>query len=699
MSKLVDKEKLARLAKALDDRAKAAVQAEKERAMGVETAQAARIQKNEQDIEAINNAETGILKQAKDYADAQDAALKEELEGQISEVDGKVDNVIADMESFFKGDAEGTTLSVLKANIEKNAAAIEVLNGDVNEANSVKAQIKDAVDAQALIDAGLIARIAANEAFVAAQPAIDAEQDRRLGVLEANVGEGGATAEAIQAAQDAADAAQADVDALEAFVKGVPAAEGQEKVNGLVDRVAANEDAIELLNGTAEGSVSKAVADAIAQEVIDRNAAIGVEKQRAEVEEGKIRQELADAIGVAAAEGQEASGLRKEIADAVKVEKDRAEGEEALIRQEFVAADAQVLAAAKKHADDAITALVDSAPEAMNTLNELAEAIKGNKDVYDAYVEQHAEAMAALKTELQKEIDNDVKVVTDELAKQKDAEQDGTLANQIKVEKARAEGQEGLLNQAIVNEAAAARDAEKALGERIDAVVEVDNAQNNRLNALEELVGLGGEEGEDGNQAPTVIGQLQADVLAAQGAADAAQAAANKAQADVDDVEELLHGKEAEGEQEAVKGLIDRVADLEADLGEDGATAEAIAQNAADIKVLQGLVENHSHAEMEKDIEDLQDAVAKEVEDRNDAINAALEAYSTTEEVKGILSNVVGSLSLTMENDKVILKLGEKDGVALSEVSLDLATTDDIDAIIAGLDGEAGSDEEAGAEE
>ena len=693
MSKLVDKEKLARLAKALDDRAKTAVQAEKDRAMGVESAQAARIQKNEQDIAAINNADTGILKQAKDFANTQDAALKEELEGQINTVDDKVDKVIADMGSFFEGDKEGTQLSTLKASIATNAAAIEVLNGDENEEKSVKAQIKAATDAQALVDAGLIARIAANEAHVAAQPGVDAEQDRRIKALEDANAEGGAMAEAVQSAQAAADAAQADVDALEAFVKGVPAAEDQEKVNGLVDRVAANEDAIEILNGNAEGSVSKAVDDAIAQEVIDRNAAIGVEKQRAEVEEGKIRQELADAIGVAAAEGQEASGLRKEIADAVKVEKDRAEGEEDAIRGGFAAADAKVLEDAQKYADNAITALVDSAPDAMNTLNELAKAINENKGIYDAYVEEHNTAMNALKTELQKEIDDNVKVVADELAKQKDADQEGTLANQIKVEKARAKGQEEILNQAIVDEAAEARAAEVALGKRIDAVVEVDNAQNDRLSALETLVGLGGEEGEDGNQAPTVIGQLQADVLAAQGAADAAQGAADKAQADVDAVEELLHGKEAEGEQEAVKGLIERIEDLEADLGEDGATAEAIAQNAADIKVLQGFKEAHSHEAMEKDIQDLKDAVAKEVEDRDNAINAALEAYSTTEEVKGILGNVVSTLALTMENDKVVLKLGGVDGIELTSVSLDLATTADIDAIIDGLDEEAGAEE------
>ena len=72
MSKLVDKERLAKLAKALDERAKAAVAAEKERALAAEQAIEAKADANAADIAAINNAETGILKQAKDYADAID---------------------------------------------------------------------------------------------------------------------------------------------------------------------------------------------------------------------------------------------------------------------------------------------------------------------------------------------------------------------------------------------------------------------------------------------------------------------------------------------------------------------------------------------------------------------------------------------------------------------------------------------------
>ena len=49
--------------------------------------------------------------------------------------------------------------------------------------------------------------------------------------------------------------------------------------------------------------------------------------------------------------------------------------------------------AAQKYADDAITALVDSAPDAMNTLNELATAINKHQNVYDAYVEEVTTAL------------------------------------------------------------------------------------------------------------------------------------------------------------------------------------------------------------------------------------------------------------------------------------------------------------------
>ena len=68
MSKLVDKEKLAQLAQALDARAKAAVKAEEERALVAEQAIEDKADANAAAIAAINNKETGLLAQAKSHA-------------------------------------------------------------------------------------------------------------------------------------------------------------------------------------------------------------------------------------------------------------------------------------------------------------------------------------------------------------------------------------------------------------------------------------------------------------------------------------------------------------------------------------------------------------------------------------------------------------------------------------------------------
>ena len=58
--------------------------------------------------------------------------------------------------------------------------------------------------------------------------------------------------------------------------------------------------------------------------------------------------------------------------------------------------DSRILAEtnAQNYTNTEIAKLVDSAPDAMNTLNELATAIKNNKDVYDAYVNTVSNALA-----------------------------------------------------------------------------------------------------------------------------------------------------------------------------------------------------------------------------------------------------------------------------------------------------------------
>lgn len=94
---------------------------------------------------------------------------------------------------------------------------------------------------------------------------------------------------------------------------------------------------------------------------------------------------------------------------------------------------------AKSYTDTAIANLIDSAPAAMDTLKELAKAISDNKGIYDAYITEHAQAMAQMKTDLQNEIDADVKVVADALANEINTQKSGSLAHKINAEQLRAE--------------------------------------------------------------------------------------------------------------------------------------------------------------------------------------------------------------------------------------------------------------------
>jgi chromosome segregation ATPase len=213
MSKLVDKARLAKLAQALDARAKAAVQAEADRAMAAEEAlQGA--------IDAINNAETGILKQAKDHADAAVQAEKEAREESEELLDGRIGDL---EEVIFGGEGAEDGIDKIKSDIQANAEAIAKLNGGAEEEGSVAKAVADGVKP--------------------VQDAVDAAEGR-LDTIEAEQLTQNA---AIEAAQEAADKAQGEVDAAEERITAAEAA------------IVANKEACE---------------EAMAQEVIDRNKAI-----------------------------------------------------------------------------------------------------------------------------------------------------------------------------------------------------------------------------------------------------------------------------------------------------------------------------------------------------------------------------------------------------------------------------------------
>ena len=797
MSKLVDKERLAKLAKSLDDRAKAAVAAEATRADAAEKAIDAKADQNAAAIAAINNKENGLLAQAKTHVAEREGILQNAInakvdestyEAQVTELVNKDDEqagLINGLDASIKaieakmGD-ENQTLPAVDKKIEdfrteqqgvdsaqdqKIAALEEALNGNGEDVPGLIADV-DAIEKRLDDEGGLVDRIEANEAFVAAQPAkdealqgeIDAVEGRmdvveefveahsheeiegRLDDLEALFdGEESVDAKinavhnevvALESKHDAAVQTQATKDqkqdtAIAAKVAqtdynekmGLLDAEDQRLNQAIVDEAAraaaaekANADAILAINNTDTGILAQAKAYADGKVEDEQERAEGVEQgldNRLKVVEASVREGGALEGRVAANEAKLA-GL-EEGCNTVQAAINKAEED------------------AKAHAEAKIAELVDSAPEAMNTLNELAAAINANQGVYDAYVAEHATAMATMKSDLQAEIDADIAaartLISDEIDADVKAEADRAKAEEadiradfaaadaalktelqaeidadVKVEKERAEAQEAAIRQeladaiaqevkdrdaAILVENQRAVQRENQIEEEYKAA---DSALDERLLNVEAI--LGGQ-GEDAVGFDEVVERLEA----AEGEIDALQTEDLRLQGEIDKkVAQADYDTKVQALEGADTVLGNRIAVFEAGGGQDVAAKEVrLAAAEGEIDTLQAFMNGHSHKAMEADIAANANAIENEVKEggaRDIAIAAALEDYSTTDEMKALVGNVVNSLALTMENDQVVLKLGGVDGIALTSVHLDMATDDDIDTIIAGLDAE-----------
>lgn len=686
MSKLVDKERLAKLAQALNARMKAAVEAEADRAKAAEQAVDAKAVANAEAIAAINNAETGILKQAKDYADTIDADLQKQINNkvEVEAYNAKVKELV-DADDAFAEDIAGLDAAVQGLKTQMGDGNFGALDSAITEATeelrAKDTELQTAVEkAQGEVDAvelradALEQKVGQDAADGQPATGLFAEVDKVASdlALEIQRAQGAevANTNAINALDGRMDQAELDIDALQAKFAG--------------------DDSIENQIAAVQANVEKHYEDE-AKENQKLQAAIDKKVAQADYDAKIEDLELADsglAERIAAFEGDEnkAGSVKQQIKAAVdaidgdmsvlegkvKANEDKLAGlENATVKAEIEAAQA----AAEKHADDAITALVDSAPEAMNTLKELADAIKTHGTEYEAYVatvtadiatakqeaiaqaKKDAQALdATLKAELQAEIDADVKAEADRAkAEEEDIRADFAAADaalhttisaeidaDVKVEKERAEG------------------VEQGLQAAIDKLNGADSVEGSVAKAVKDAVGV------ENQRALAQEAAIRSEFTAAD------TTLGNR----ISTLEGLVVGGEGEGLEKVI---------------------EDVAKNKEDIADLKEFVAGHDHAQMIADIaknaqaiaqevQDRKDAVAKEVQDRDAAIEEALKDYAGKEEVLTILGNVVNSLALTMENDKVVLKLGGVEGVEIHSTSLDMATDADIDAIIAGLD-------------
>lgn len=133
-----------------------AKQAGTDAATAVSALEKGQVKKNTEAIAAINNTDTGILKQAKTYADGKDTAISnakkagDDAAAAVTALEGKV-GTVAEGKTVVKMIEEAQTAATyddaaVKADIKKNADAIGVLNGTSAVDGSVDKKVADAIN-------------------------------------------------------------------------------------------------------------------------------------------------------------------------------------------------------------------------------------------------------------------------------------------------------------------------------------------------------------------------------------------------------------------------------------------------------------------------------------------------------------------------------------------------------------------------
>ncbi|MCI7207422.1 MAG: hypothetical protein MSA15_15705 [Clostridium sp.] len=468
-------------------------------------------------------------------------------EGKVTALEGKVGD-----------DAKGLVKDVadLKAANAEGGAVAEA----IKDAKQAGLDAQTAVQAEVTRAQGVENELRADLGQKADEATADTAFGRIAKVKADLVAEAAAARAAEKEAKDAADAAQADVDALEVLVGKADDAKDKDTVFGAIAKEAARADAaekavdakaeankaaIETLNGdvNVDGSVDKKIKDAIDQV----NTAADSLKNRVAANEGKL----------AVIQGEGEGSIKKAVAD-----------------------------------------LVNGAPEAMDTLKELADSITKHESTYQAYVAQVAKDIAAAKqaaidkageldTTLHTTITGEIATAKSEAisAAAKDAsDKDAALENKLqpkidaKVAQTTYDAKVAALEKADVDNLAAAKEYADAEDAKIEAIL--------------------GHKAVEGGEAAT---GLCADV-----AANAAAIAA-----------------EATARQNADKILTDRL---------DALTGDGADSVAAKVQVVQKALDDHKAAQATKD---------KAQDDAIDAVEGRLDVLEGGAEVEGSVAKAV----------------------------------------------------------
>ena len=618
---------------ALDERVKAI---EEDLAQGGEVE--ARIAQAEADIDGLQGL-VGKPAEGEEAASGLHLALDNAKQEALNAVNGEKERAEGQEAAIRQEMAEAIGQHAVEADPEQGVEAVE--------ASGLRKEMDDAVAAEKGraegIEAGLAGRLDVIEgegegSIKKAVADLAARHDEEMDAVEGRV----ADLEALHEGENSVEnqIANAKQEALNAVNGEKARAEEQEAA---IRQELANEKAAlqAEIDADVKAEADRAVAKEgeLAQAVVD-------EKARAEGQEAAIRQELANeaARADAAEKANKAvldkldgavdveGSVKKQIKDAVDAVNADADALEArvkvnedklaVIEGEGEGSIAKALADAKAHAEQKITELVDSAPDAMNTLNELAKAINDNKGVYDAYVEEHNQAMAALKEELQGEIDDDVAA-----------------------EAALRVAEEAKIRQELANEKAA-----------LQAEIDADVAAEAALRVAEEAK----IRQELANEKAALQAEIDADV-----AAEAALRVAEEAKIRQELADEAA---EIRGEVEAIVGQ--HAVEANPEQGVEAVEASGLRKEMDDAVAAEKARAEGQEAAIRQEFADADEALHAVIKNEMAAVIQSLSAAITED---GMLRIALGGI----QGDDVLV---------IREQEIPFVTDEDIDEIIAGLD-------------
>ena len=464
--------------KVADDAAKAAA-AEKTRAEGKEG-------ELKTAIDAINNVNTGILKQAKDYADGKNAAIQaaqdaaDAAQADVDALAGKVGEVPADKTVIgLIADAKkaGTDAAAAVATEKGRAEGVEQgLRADLGNKTDEAAAEGSAFARIKQVKVDLAAEV--TRADTAEKAALKAGQDAQKDVdaLEAKVG-------------DAADTKD-DATVYGAIAAEKARAEGKEaEIKAIADK---NKTDIATLNGadTVEGSVAKKIKDAI-DKVNTAAAGLGGRVDTLETKVGSDKD-------TAAADGSLYARVAKNAADIDAIEADY-----------LKSTDRTALENAIKGQKDRIDAFYASAKvgdKAIDTLKEIqdyitsdgqaaatmTQDIAANKTAIDAINNETTGILAKAKKYADDQDDALHEAITGEIGTAKQGAIDAAAADATtKVNDAKTALQTNIDKKADqtalqteIDRAKAAEAANKAVLDKLDGGVNVDGSVKKQIEAV-----------------------------------------------------------------------------------------------------------------------------------------------------------------------------------------------------------------------